>query len=206
MTLATWLGFLTACILVSISPGAGAINTMSSASRFGLIKTLPSILGLQVGLLIHILVISIGLGALLAASEHAFTVIKWVGVAYLIWLGIQKWRESPEPAHIKTNALTWKLKPQLLKAVLVNLTNPKAIVFLGALLPQFIDPSQPAVPQISLLTITMITVDMIVMVGFALLAGQLQNFVSTRKHLILQNRLFGSLFIGAGGLLASWKA
>ena len=93
MSLAAWLTFLVAAVLISVSPGAGAINTMSNGMRYGVRRSLPAIMGLQLGFGIQILLVGAGLGAIIASSNIALSVIKWLGVVYLIWLGISKWRE-----------------------------------------------------------------------------------------------------------------
>ena len=200
MELNTWLAFLAATIIISVTPGAGAVNTMATAIRSGLIKTLPSIMGLQVALILFLIVVAAGLGAILAASETLFTMIKWVGAIYLIFLGIMKWREvaqelsSGSPSNISQ-------RKSFASAILVNLTNPKAIVFQAAFLPQFIDPALTLWPQYLIMGVTMVIVDSLVMVGYASFALKLMPIM--RKYGKLQNRLFGSLFIACGGLLAA---
>ena len=93
-------------------------------------------------------IVAIGFGALLAASEAAFSIVKFIGAAYLIWLGIQKWRAPPSPLDAgKMPVIRTGL---FLQGLLVNLTNPKAIIFIGALVPQFVDPTRPQVPQYSI--------------------------------------------------------
>ncbi|WOG27874.1 homoserine/homoserine lactone efflux protein [Endozoicomonas sp. 8E] len=200
MELNTWLAFLAATIIISLTPGAGAVNTMANAIRSGLIRTLPSIMGLQVALIIFLVVVAAGLGAILAASETLFTLIKWTGALYLIFLGIMKWREAPNGFSVESQTRTNK-KKSFASAILVNLTNPKAIVFQAAFLPQFIDPALTIWPQYLVMGITMVMVDSLVMLGYASFALKLMPFL--KKYGKLQNRLFGSMFITCGGLLAA---
>ncbi|AQS36416.1 putative threonine efflux protein [Shewanella psychrophila] len=197
-----WLAFLMACIILAISPGAGAVNTMSITIKYGLRGSLISNLGLQVGNIVNIAVVGAGLGVLLAQSDAMFFAIKWVGVFYLIYLGVQKFRESTNYCTGLENrhgTSIWKVFSQ---SIFVNITNPKSIVFLVALLPQFIDPTAPHLHQMLILGSTLVFVDMTVMVGYALMASRVAHLVRSRRHVMIQNRIFGSMFIGAGTLLA----
>src|SRR5574343_983525 len=140
MSLALWRGFVLAAVLVACTPGPGAVLSMSIGMRYGYRSALLAILGLQAALLLQLIVVALGLGALLAASETAFGLLKLAGAAYLIWLGVQKWR-APVAAIVATSSYLPK-RGLFVQGLLVNLTNPKAIVFIGALVPQFIDPAQ----------------------------------------------------------------
>lgn len=202
MDLHVWFTYLLACVVISVSPGAGAVNTMSNSLSYGRRRALASILGLQGGLIASTLLVGVGLGAMIAASSTAFAILKWGGVAYLVWLGVQKWR-APSQFHVAERTVAppspWKLFGQ---AVVVNITNPKAIVFLAALFPQFIDPHAPQAPQIAILGATLVVVDIVVMCGYATLASVLRRFVQTPARMRLSNRVFGGMFVGAGALLA----
>lgn len=204
MALETWLAFLLASILISISPGAGAVNTMSNGLRFGIGGSMPAILGLQLGYLAQIILVGIGLGALLATSQWAFELVKWLGVAYLVWLGYQKWTQPVLELDASSTQQSNKSQ-QFWQAALVNLSNPKATIFLVALFPQFANPnaSNP-VEQYMVMGSTLVMVDIIVMIGFAGLAAQLKRWMHSAAHQRLQNRIFGGLFISAAGVMASY--
>ena len=200
MSVHVWLAFLATTLIFSLSPGAGAVNTISTAMRHGWRGTLPAIAGLQLGMLCHLALVGAGLGTLLAQSSEAFTLLKWGGAAYLIWLGWQKWR-APARFELanggeRAEALFWP-------AVLVNLTNPKTILFLVALFPQFLHTDYPLWSQTLILGLTCVLVDCLVMVGYALVASPLAQLVTNERRMRLQNRLFGSLFMAAGAALAS---
>lgn len=141
MDMHVWLAYVVTAIVFSLAPGSGTVNSISNGLSYGTRKSLSAIAGLQIGLTLHIILVGAGIGALVAQSATAFTVIKWVGAAYLVWLGIQKWRDKSGLAtHTEGEALSGtKL---MRNAVLINLTNPKSIVFLVALFPQFIDPAK----------------------------------------------------------------
>ena len=201
MSLTLWLGFLLAAILIAVSPGPGAATSMSIGLRHGYGSALRAILGLQLALAIQLSVVAAGLGALLAASTTAFDLMKLLGAAYLIWLGVQKWRapaaaQTGDDPDTVPRGLVWQ-------GLLVNLTNPKAIVFMAALTPQFIDPARPQWPQFLIIGLTMCGVDTIVMSGYALLATRLRRWLHDAAAQRAQNRFFGGVFVGAGVLLAT---
>jgi len=201
MALSTWLAFLLAAILIAVSPGPGAATSMSVGLRHGYLAALRAIGGLQAALLIQLGVVFAGLGALLMASTTAFEIMKFVGAGYLVWLGIQKWREIPH-ALDDTSAVN-RPNGLFLQGLLVNLTNPKAIVFMAALTPQFIDPARSQWLQFLILSATMCGVDTLVMSGYALLASRLRRWLRDLRAMKAQNRFFGGVFVGAGVLLAT---
>ena len=202
MTLAVWLGFLLAAILIAVTPGPGAVISMSTGMRHGYWAALTAILGLQAAILLHLLIVALGLGALLATSETAFALVKFIGAAYLVWLGIQRWRATPLPADATPDASPVLSKSLFLQGLMVNLTNPKAIVFIGALVPQFVDPVKAQVGQYLLIAVTLCLTDMFVMSCYALAASRLGGWMRDPAAIRSQNRLFGGLFISAGAILA----
>ena len=201
MTLSLWLGFLLAATLIAVSPGPGAAASMSAGLRYGYGGALRLIAGLQSALMIQLAIVAAGLGALLETSALAFDIVKFCGAAYLIWLGIQKWRALPQALDAATPPLT--LRGLYIEGLLVNITNPKAIVFIAALTPQFIDPTRPQAIQFAIITLTMCGVDTLVMSGYALLASRLGRWLHAPNLLRAQNRFFGGIFVGAGVLLAA---
>lgn len=202
MTFEWWFAYLLTSIILSLSPGSGAINTMTTAISHGYRGASASIAGLQTGLGIHIVLVGVGLGTLFSRSVIAFEVLKWAGAAYLIWLGIQQWRAA---GAIDLNTMAnSQSRSRLFKwAVFVNLTNPKSIVFLAALFPQFIMPQEPQLMQYVVLGITTIVVDVIVMIGYATLATRIAGWIKGPKQMKALNKVFGSLFMLIGALLAS---
>jgi homoserine/homoserine lactone efflux protein len=204
MSWTMWLAFLAAALVIAVSPGPGAVLSMSTGLRYGYAAALRAIAGLQIALLLQLCVVALGLGAVLATSEAAFAVVKFAGAAYLIWLGVQKWRSPPEPIGGDGEGLRVQSRRQLYaQGILVNLTNPKAIVFIAALVPQFIVPDRPQWPQFAIIGATMVAVDMMVMSCYALLATRFRPLLRNPRLLRLQNRIFGGLFVGAGAMLAA---
>lgn len=206
MALDTWLAFFTACWLISLSPGAGAIASMSSGLNFGFRRGYWNAVGLQLALIIQIAIVAAGLGALLATSELAFHAIKWFGVAYLIYLGWKQWRAVPD--SIATERSECQVAPPLtlvLRGFVVNASNPKAIVFILAVLPQFLDSARPLLPQYVAMTATMVGVDLVVMAGYTGLAARVLRRLREPRQQRLLNRVFGSLFGAAAALLATLR-
>ena len=201
MAFSLWLGFLVAAILIAVSPGPGAAASMSAGLRYGYGATLRVIFGLQSALIIQLAIVAVGLGALLTASTLAFDIVKFVGATYLIWLGVQNWRSAPQ--EIDENTAVAAPEGLFREGLLVNLTNPKAIVFMSALMPQFIDPSRSQWPQFLIIGLTMCGVDTLVMSGYALLATRLRRWLHDPRALKAQNRFFGGIFVGAGAMLAA---
>lgn len=201
MTLAAWLGFLLAAILIAVTPGPGAAISMSTGLRHGYRAALTAILGLQTALLIQLLVVALGVGALLAASETAFALTRLAGAAYLVWLGVRKWREPPLPADASLPPLG--RRGLYLQGLLVNLSNPKAIVFIAALVPQFVDPARSLPVQYAEIAATLCLTDLAVMSGYALAAARLGRWIHDGQLIRAQNHFFGGVFVSAGLLLAA---
>jgi homoserine/homoserine lactone efflux protein len=198
MQLHLWLAFIGAAFAISLSPGAGAILSMATGLTHGVRRTYWAILGLQIGLMTQLVLVAVGLGALVASSVLAFTIVKWLGVAYLVYLAVSQWRsagvdlesqmsEAPETGR-------WGL---VVRGALVNLTNPKGLVFLLAVLPQFVVPTAPLVPQYLTIGATMVVADLIVMGGYAALASRLMRWMTTARQQRMVNRVFSGLFAAA---------
>ncbi|WP_017937631.1 homoserine/homoserine lactone efflux protein [Zestomonas thermotolerans] len=204
MALHTWLAFFVACWVISLSPGAGAIASMSSGLQYGFWRGYWNAIGLQLGLALQIAIVAAGVGAILAASALAFSLIKWFGVAYLVYLAVLQWRA--EPSELRAEDARRPLGRPLtlvVRGFLVNISNPKAIVFMLAVLPQFLDPQAPLLPQYLLMGVTMIGVDLIVMAGYTGLAARVLRALRSPRQQRLLNRTFAGLFVGAAALLAT---
>ena len=168
MAVSTWLAFFAASWLISLSPGAGAISCMAAGMRHGYRKAAWNIAGLQLGVLLILVIVAAGLGAILTASATAFAIVKWLGVAYLVWLGITQWRASATPIAAGNGTRPEEASPRalLLRGFMVNATNPKGIVFMLAVLPQFIDPARPQLVQYAICGGTLFFTDLVVMNGY----------------------------------------
>ena len=209
MELTVWMTYFVACWVIAVSPGSGAVICMSHGLAYGVKKTSATVLGLQLGLAVVLLIAGAGVGAVLVASANAFLVVKVVGAAYLFYLGIKQWRASVDSSESAvadaTQAVTSGLSKRIptahervLTGMLTNLSNPKGIVFMVAVLPQFIDPSKSLLVQLAILCVTMNTVDTTVMHGYAFLASRLQTLMRSVKAQRNQNRLFGGVLMLMG--------
>jgi len=205
MPLETWLAFFVASWLISLSPGSGALSCMAAGMRYGYTRAVWNIFGLQLGLLFVLAIVAAGLGAIIAASTMLFAAVKWLGAAYLVWLGVQQWRAPAAPLRGDAAGDDAQGSPGrlVLRGFLVNATNPKGIVFTLAVLPQFIDPALPQLPQYAVCGATLVFTDLVVMSGYTGLAAKVLRLLREPHHVRWVNRAFGGLFVVAGAALAA---
>jgi homoserine/homoserine lactone efflux protein len=199
-----WLALAGAGALISFTPGAGAINTMRNSLSSGFRRSIWGVLGQQAALIVHILIVALGVGVLVASSPVAFNVIRYAGAAYLVYLGIKQLLQKPDLDQEKAAELRNEPAFTMFRRGLwVNLLNPKAIVFFLAFMPQFIRPEQPLLPQYVVLSATVIAIDILVMwFFFAAGAKSFQRFTHDARGQKILNRIFGGLFVSMGALLA----
>ena len=206
MQLSVWLTFFLACWAISISPGPGAIAAMSSGLNLGFRRGYFTTFGLIMGIWTQILFVVVGLGALIAASSAAFTVLKVLGAAYLVWLGISHWRASDRPLVAATADGAVRTRRELvLRGWMINAVNPKGTVFLLAVVPQFLDLSRPLVPQYLVIAASLSFTDLVVMAGYTALAARVLRSLNEAHHVRWMNRTFGGMFVLAGSLLATYR-
>jgi len=200
-----WLAFVGASIAISVSPGAGAIQSMATGLNHGLRRGAWSVAGLQIGLMTQLVVVAIGLGAAVAKSVVAFTVIKWAGVLYLIYLAVRQWRTTADDltdqVEVDVDAGGGRFA-LLVRGFLVNVTNPKGLVFLLAVLPQFVVLSRPLLPQYLTIAATMVVVDVLVMCAYTGLASRLLGWLRTPRQQMILNRTMSGLFALAAVVLS----
>jgi homoserine/homoserine lactone efflux protein len=207
MELSTWLAFFAASWAISISPGAGAVAAMSAGLNHGFRRGYFTTFGLVLGIWLQVVVVSLGLGALVATSSTAFLVVKWLGVAYLVFLGIQQWRApaTPMAAKAEAGAALVTRRSMVLRAIMINAVNPKGTVFLLAVVPQFMNLAQPLLPQYAVIAATLGFTDLVVMAGYTALAARVLGALKSPAHIRTMNRTFGGLCVCAGSLLAMFK-
>ena len=206
MDLSHWLTFFVAAWAISISPGPGAVAAMSAGLNYGFKRGYFTVFGLIMGIWTQLLVVAVGLGAVVAASDTAFLIVKWTGVAYLVWLGIAQWRAAPDPLVAQVaGSPVMRRRDMVLRGWMINAVNPKGTVFMLAVVPQFLVPDQALLPQYLLIGATLSFTDLVVMVAYTALAARLLAALRKPSHIRAMNRTFGGLFVLAGTLLALFK-
>ena len=203
VTWTVWLSLLLACVVISFTPGAGAINTMSNALTQGWRRSLWGVLGKQAALGVHVVIVAAGVGLLVSQSQLLFDIIRYAGAAYLVYLGIRLILAKPQAETMVTASRSrghaWSI---FRRGFWVNLLNPKAIVFFLAFVPQFVRLDQDPLPQYLILIGTVIVVDVLVMwFFFAAAAKPFRRFTRDARGQRILNSVFGSLFIAVAGLL-----
>ena len=203
MALDMWLAFVVAAILIAISPGAGAIQAMATGMTHGVRRGYWSIAGMEVGLMLQLALVAVGLGAAVASSVVAFNVVKWIGVLYLGYLAVRQWRSVTTDLRAKIGTTVDGGRLGLLtRGFLVNATNPKSLVFFLAVLPQFVVPTAPLLPQYLAIGTTMVAVDLVVMGLYTGLAVRLVEWLHTPRQQTILNRAFSGLFATAAVVLS----
>ena len=213
MDVHVWWAFFAASWVISISPGSAAVLSLGQGLAYGVRHTSVTIAGMGLGLSLVLLVAGAGVGALLLASALAFTVVKVLGAGYLIWLGWKQWRspvalDAVADEAVHAPAIKHRLpsaRERFAMGFFTNATNPKGIVFMVAVLPQFIDPHRPLWLQLAILLVTSVAVEVIVMHGYAFLASRAQRWLSTAKARRTQNRVFGGVLMAMGATLLMVK-
>lgn len=199
MPLDTWLIFLIAAIALSFTPGPNGLLALTHGALYGARRTLATIAGGALGFLVVIAVSMFGVGALLLAVPDILTVLKWVGGAYLVFLGVQVWRApaiAVGPNVARPGGSGWRLAQQ---GFLAAVTNPKGILFFVAFLPQFIDPKNNLGVQFAIMASTFIVIEIVFEIVVAALSQSLQPALARAGRWF--NRATGTLFIVIGVLL-----
>ncbi|WDE10793.1 LysE family translocator [Thalassomonas haliotis] len=204
MTIETWLSFTLAAMMLCISPGPTQLLVMGQSLTYGKRSVVPLILGVLSGDMIAMSLSVLGLGAVLALSATLFAVLKYLGAAYLCYLGIKAWRAKTAKAEDadKTPLASGAIFKE---ALLVTALNPKGIIFFMAFFPLFIDTAQAYLPQVSVLAISFLLVSGLSVSFYSLFAGQLRQKVQSPKLQTGFNKISGAMLIGAGALTATMQ-
>lgn len=197
MTLETWLAFAAASAVLLVIPGPTILLVVSYALGQGWRTALPMAVGVALGDFTAMTLSMLGIGALLMASATLFTVLKWIGAAYLIWLGIKLFRAGgtlgAEPRRDATSAVK-----MLAHAWLVTALNPKSITFFVAFLPQFLDRHANFWTQMAIFEATFLVLAFCNAFGYALVAARARGVFASERAIRIFNRTGGSLLVGAG--------
>jgi threonine/homoserine/homoserine lactone efflux protein len=199
----TWLLYLAAAVGLSLTPGPNSLLVLTHGALHGHRRTLFTVAGGALGFLVLIALSMLGIGALLKASLEALTVLKLLGGAYLVWLGIQFWRAPP--IHLRTDEARSAPRASTLfhQGLLTAVSNPKALLFYGAFLPQFIDPARDLLQQFIVMAVVFVAVEIVVEYGLALLAHRIRPWLERAGQRF--NRACGGLFVLMGLALPMTK-
>lgn len=208
MNFESWLLYASVAFIASITPGPAILLASTHSASYGLKKTLATIGGNISGLFVMSTLSVLGLSTVLLHSTTVFVTIKFIGAAYLIYLGIKLWRNGFRGGNQEGNALAKNGKiPSsgnlYFQGLFVALSNPKAIAFTTALFPQFIEPAQPLLPQFSILIATFMTFSATCLLAYGYAAGNVKNRQTTTRVSNYLSKAFGSAFVASGLVLAT---
>jgi homoserine/homoserine lactone efflux protein len=207
MTVDTWLAYCLLVLVSTLSPGASTFSSISCGLNYGFRLGIWHVIGLQTALVLQVCAVATGLGAVLAASETAFSIIKWCGVAYLLYLGWKQWHQKP--ASLPENgSCEHKASPVdlLLRGFMVNISNPKALIFIIAILPQFLSSGQPLLKQYMVMTTSMCLIDGTILACYTGLAARMLRVMRSPGKQRTLNRVFGGLLGTEALLLATARS
>ncbi len=198
MNMELWIPFVLAAILILIIPGPTILLVISQAVAHGRKSVVPLTTGVLLGDFTAMTLSLLGLGAIMATSATLFTMFKWIGALYLVYLGIKLWKSDPENTSTQDNAENTSAPTLLRSAFIVTALNPKSIAFFVAFLPQFIDPLEPTFSQLTLLGGTFLILATLNAALYAVFAGQLGEHMRRKRVRKWFHRLGGGALIGAG--------
>ena len=207
MSFEVWLLFTLTETVLCLSPGPAVLLVLSVGITRGWQPGMQASAGILVANLFYFVLSATSQGAMLLASWELFVLIKWLGAAYLIWLGLKTFLAHGDTARPVAEPLTPPSTGMgtLLHGVVTQGANPKALLFFTALLPQFVNPAVPLAPQIALLAMTSILIEFGVLTGYAVLASRASGLARLPRYVRLINRVGGGLLIGAEAGLATLK-
>ena len=205
MSLEIWMAFILAATVLLMIPGPTIILVISQAMTHGRSSVVPLVTGVLLGDFSAMACSLLGLGAVMSASAMLFTLLKWIGALYLIFLGIKLWRSHPAQPSEDLPVKASSARSLFRSAFIVTALNPKSIAFFVAFLPQFISPHQAAIPQLFILGSTFLFLATVNAALYALFAGQLRGILKKETVRRWLDRCGGCALIGAGLLTATMQ-
>jgi homoserine/homoserine lactone efflux protein len=198
--LSLYLGFSAAITVLMLIPGPNVAlivaNSVAHGPRYGLL----TVAGTSTAMILQLGLVALGMTQFLGMLGSGFELLRWIGVAYLVTLGMAQWR-APVVDLTKTKPERKSPRAMFIRALLVSMTNPKTLLFYGAFFPQFVSPEHPLVPQVVLLSVTFVAIAVLVDASWALAAARARPLLARRGR--LRNRIAGGMLIGAGAALAA---
>ena len=192
MELHVYLAFVVATTIMIALPGPSVLLTVAHSISFGWKNALSTVAGATLGIAVQLIVAAIGLTSLLTVVAEAFEWLRWVGAAYLVYLGIKQWRSASEPLAVGTSSVS--RTNLFVQGLVITIPNPKSLIFIAAFLPQFIDAARPLGLQFSVIVPTFLVITFSVTSVWALIAGNVRG-------LLQRQRAFQSVLRTAGGLM-----
>lgn len=205
MTTSTWLLYVAAVFVLTVTPGPSVLMCISTSVNLGPRKALVAAAGSTTAIVGIMVLSALGLGAALAASEALFTTLKWLGAGYLAYLGVTSLLSKTTEVSVGANGAAASSRRLFRQGFFVGASNPKALLFFGALFPQFIAPNEPHLPQFLMLGITFIFFELLWLTVYTLSAARAKTWLQQPRRATLFNRATGVVFLLAAGLLATSK-
>lgn len=205
MEFTIWISFVATVTILVITPGPSVLLATANSMKYGANNALGTILGDLSANLCQIILASIGLASIVISSGELFQIIKWCGVAYLIYIGTMKIISKPKIQINKEGTNGRSFSKLYAEGFLMSAANPKAIVFFAALFPLFISESSPFLPQVVILAITFLILDGTSLLIYTKFASRLKTYLENQEKVHLQNRIVGILLIFSGIMLSMVK-
>jgi threonine/homoserine/homoserine lactone efflux protein len=191
-----YLAFVVASSALILLPGPSVLLTIAHSLAFGWRRALNTVLGATCGVAVQLAVALVGMTWFLLLMADWFEWLRWAGVAYLVYLGVQQWRA--EPAAMPSGTGQARGRALFLQSLMVTTANPKTLIFFAAFFPQFIDPATALAVQLPLLAVSFLVITYVFTAFWAVLAGRAARLFRTPGRIRLRNRLTGGLLVGAG--------
>ena len=205
MSRETWLAFAITETVLCLTPGPAVLFVLAQALGGGRRAAFPASLGILAANTFYFLLSATSLGAVLVASYDLFFAVKWVGAAYLIWLGVRGLRARGSALGVSPAVGDPTGGRLVARGFAVQVANPKAIVFFTALLPQFVDPTRSVPFQLAILAVTSVAVEFVVLNVYGALAGRAAHLAAQPRAVSLLERVAGGLLIAAGLRMAMFR-
>lgn len=205
MSLEVWITYLIATTIILIIPGPTIILVVSQAVVHGRKSVVPLVAGVVFGDFTAMSLSLLGLGAVMSASAALFTLFKWIGALYLLYLGIKLWRSNPQETSLQHGNTETSPRSLFKSSYIVTALNPKGIAFFVAFLPQFISHQEPVLGQLALLGGSFLVLALMNAALYAVFASQLREIIKRRHVRRWFNRCGGTALIGAGIITASMQ-
>ncbi len=202
MDLTLWISFVGTVLILVITPGPSVLLATANSMKYGAKKATGTIFGDLSANILQIILASAGLASIIISSGELFQLIKWFGVAYLIYIGIRKILSKSKIEVNNTKVKDKNYFNLYTEGFLMSAANPKAIVFFAALFPLFIDASVPFLPQVIILAITFLILDGLSLLFYTRFATRLKSYLENKEKIHLQNKIVGTLLIMSGLMLS----